>query len=161
MTEFQEFYELERGNVIRFFAARGVAPSEAEDLAQETFIRIWVHWPTIHAAARFNYLWVTARRLAIDWSRRFERRNIRFDPALHDGVVADVTDQLLQAEQLLSVRQAVSQLPEQYQRAVRWVYYDEVPLRERAAQAGTTRAAIKSMALRARRKLRPLLQEAA
>jgi len=76
-AEFQEFYEANYGRIVALVAAVLGDRDQAEDVAQETFMRALTRWPRI-GGYELPEAWVrrVALRLAVDSGRRF-RRGIR------------------------------------------------------------------------------------
>jgi RNA polymerase sigma-70 factor (ECF subfamily) len=73
MDEFESFYRDNLGLLYAVALARGLDPSRAEDLAQETLLRAWRHFGRLLAMeppARRAWLIRTLRHLAIDEWRR-------------------------------------------------------------------------------------------
>ena len=67
--------------LMNFFARLG-ATSDAEDLAQETFLRLYRYRSRYRASAKFTtYLYLLARQVRIDFLRKVARRD-----ALHEKV---------------------------------------------------------------------------
>jgi RNA polymerase sigma factor (sigma-70 family) len=120
---------------------------EAEDVAQEAFVRIWKqapHWK--EGEARFD-TWIHRVALNLCYDRLRGRRE---DPALPDlQLEARVRDE--------RVRTALAALPVRQREALVLNYYQELSNIEAAALMGVTVDALESLLARARRNLRAQL----
>ena len=84
LAAFEELVRRHQQPLMNFFARLG-APSDAEDLAQETFLRLYRYRARYRANAKFTtYLYLLARQVRIDCLRRGMRRD-----ALHDRAAAE------------------------------------------------------------------------
>jgi RNA polymerase sigma-70 factor (ECF subfamily) len=132
---------------------------EAEDVAQETFLRLWVHARRWRPEARLGtWLHRVAHNLCIDRLRArrewpSDRLPDRADPS--DGAVA--ARQRSQVAEALEA--AIAALPERQRTAIMLVYYDEIRNVEAAEIMGVSVEALESLLARARRSLRRRLQD--
>lgn len=65
---FEALYRQYFGRVFRFFRSFGVADGEAQDLAQETFTRIYEHFDQYREGG-WSYIETTARNVLYNWVR--------------------------------------------------------------------------------------------
>jgi RNA polymerase sigma-70 factor (ECF subfamily) len=141
-------------------------PAEAEDAAQETFLRAYSKLATYQPRRKFvNWLLSIASHHCIDILRRKSRA-----PQLSlDGPMPPewLTSSAPQPDQVVnknqereSVRQALETLPPTYRAAVVLRYWYGMSYREIAATMRTTESAIKSRLHRARRTMAQHLQAA-
>lgn len=142
-------------------AARMLGDSiEAEDVAQETFLRVWreaPHWQS--GRAPFDaWLYRVALNLCYDRLRRQREKTMamppeRADPGpAPDQVLEDRADRQQMAAALLS-------LPVRQREAVVLQYYQELSNIEAAAVMGVSVEALESLLARARRNLRSYLKQ--
>ena len=90
-------------------------PMDAEDAAQETFVRAWTHWPPAHDELE-RWLFAIARSVLVDAIRRRTRRAAYVFPMEHDFpleadrdfVTDDVEDTVLAALERSEQRRVVS-----------------------------------------------------
>jgi RNA polymerase sigma-70 factor (ECF subfamily) len=160
VAAFERLVDREAPRLIRF--AHGVLGSldEAEDVVQETLIRLWETAARWTPDARIGtWLHRVCYNRAIDRLRR--RRNF-----VDDSVLAEVHDEaepadavLVRGEATLSVRAAIERLPARQRTAVLLFHIQGLPQRESAEVMGVTEAAFESMLSRARRQLRRWLAE--
>lgn len=133
--------------------------ADAEDLVQETFINIWTHAPQWQPdRARFT-TW--AYRILMNRCIDFRRRPIgdplevveeREDPS------PDVIDVLHRRRLAQDVARAIADLPANQRAAISLCYYDEMSNGEAADVLSVSIGAIESLLVRARRRLREVLQ---
>jgi RNA polymerase sigma-70 factor (ECF subfamily) len=131
---------------------------EAEDVAQETFMRIWQQAPRWRTGeARFD-TWVHRVVLNLCYDRLRKQRE---DPAdelpeqIDPGALPDA--RLDTASRDARLRDALAALPARQREALVLNYYQELSNLEAAALMGITVDALESLLARARRTLRTLL----
>ena len=110
MTEFEQLYERYARDVYRFALYLSGSPAQAEDIAAETFVRVWTARDRVRVATVKAYLFTIARNLHAD-GRRLESRQV----ALHDAFTDPGPGPELEAEsrqELAAVLAALQQLPE-------------------------------------------------
>lgn len=141
---------------------------EAEDLAQETFVRVWQQREKFRREAEFRpWLFSIAVNLARNrlrwWRRRptvaLEDWNETGQPAAAGGKRAAPAgrENLERAELAAAVRAAVAALPRELREAVVLFEYEGLSHQEIAAALGCTRKAVEARIYRAREKLRKTL----
>ena len=140
--------------------------SDAEDIAQQVFLRIWRHAKNYRPDAKFTtYLFTIARNLVFNESRRRSRRKEvsteEREESSHLQVEADSDRQpdseLLQAELQRAVDAAIAALPEAQRMAVVLRRYEQMPYEEIAVVLNLSLPAVKSLLFRARATLRESL----
>jgi RNA polymerase sigma-70 factor (ECF subfamily) len=141
------------GALLAFLERMTGSREEAEDLAQETFLRAFRNAKRYRSRGRFKS-WLF--RIAGNLTRsRLRRRKIvawvRFDPGAHD-VPGDEPppDRALEGEERRrAVRAALMELPERQREAVVLRRWEEMSVREIAETMGTTEPAVDSLLHRA------------
>lgn len=134
--------------------------AEAEDVAQEAFVRIWRNagsWQP--GRARFDtWLHTVVLNLCRDRLRR--RREISGDaiPEQADPML-NAEAALLEAERADAVKQAIAALPERQREAILLVHYQELSGGEAAAALDISVEALESLLSRGRRALRARMAE--
>jgi RNA polymerase sigma-70 factor, ECF subfamily len=128
--------------------------AEAEDIAQEAFLKLWNNPSQLReAGALKGWLARVAHNLAMDW---FRRRN---HGASLDQI--DVADQRPSAEENMSrdwvtqrINSAVAKLPERQKQVVTLVHFEQFSQAEAARVMELSSDALESLLARARRALK-------
>lgn len=132
---------------------------EAEDVAQDAFLRVWQHadrWRP--EGGRFTtWLYRVVVNAAIDRLRRPRTAPIE-DVAEPEDERPNAFRTLHQAEVAKSVRAAVGELPERQRTALTLCHYEGLGNIEAAEVMGITVGALESLLIRAKRHLRERLQ---
>jgi len=143
-------------------------PSDAEDIAQQVFLRVWRHARQYRPDAKFTtYLFTIARNLVFNETRRRSRRkevsSDEREEASHLQVAADPGGQpdaeLLKVELQQAVDAAIAALPEVQRMAVVLRRYEQMPYEEIAEVLNLSLSAVKSLLFRARTTLREALRD--
>ena len=143
-------------------------PVEAQDLAQQVFLRIYRAAGGYRETARFKtWMFTILRNLAFNEHRRrgrathvpldSEEGEPRMDLPDQATPAADTT--LQKAEMMRAINRAILALPEQQRLAVILRRYDELSYEEIAAILKTSVPATKSLLFRARETLRRALND--
>jgi RNA polymerase sigma-70 factor (ECF subfamily) len=141
--------------------------SDAEDIAQQVFIRLWKSAPRYQPTAKFTtFLFTIARNLVFNESRRRSRkkeysmdeREDDFHLQTPDTQNATPDQSVLHAELQHAVDQAIANLPEKQRLAVILRRYEGMPYDEIGGVLGLSIPAVKSQLFRARNTLRESLQ---
>lgn len=129
--------------------------SEAEEVAQEAFLRVWrnaTSWQ--HGRARFDtWLHMVVLNLCRDRLRR--RREVTGEemPDATDPA-PDAEAGLLDAERGRAVADAIAELPERQREAILLIHYQDLSGAEAAAALDVSIEALESLLARGRRTLR-------
>jgi RNA polymerase sigma-70 factor, ECF subfamily len=147
-------------------------PANAEELAQEVFLRVYRSRASYEPSAKFStWLYRIATNLAVNHARdtRHERpeNTVRLDePDQETGTTPDLADdslsaeeQLLKRERLAAIRSKVNALPERQRLAVMMHKYQQMDYRQIAAVMKLSESATKSLLFRAYETLREQLKE--
>ena len=154
MTDFEDLYRRYAPDVYRFALYLSGSPAQAEDLASETFVRVWTARDNIRTASVKAYLFTIARNLHVDGRRR-EARNVELPELLFDPSPGpDVEAQDKQA--LDTVLRALQQIPEVDRAALLMRAQDGLPYEEIAAALGIPLASARVKVHRARLRLADL-----
>ncbi|MCP5536502.1 MAG: sigma-70 family RNA polymerase sigma factor [Akkermansiaceae bacterium] len=165
---FEELIERHQSAVIGTVAKMLGNASDAEDIAQQVFIRLWKSAPRYQATAKFTtFLFTIARNLVFNESRRRSRkkeysmdeRQDDFHLQTQDDVTASPDDVMLQNELRAAVDKAIADLPEKQRLAVILRRYEGMPYDEIGRVLELSVSAVKSQLFRARNTLRDSLQE--
>jgi RNA polymerase sigma factor (sigma-70 family) len=143
--------------------------SEAEELAQETFVRVWQQREKFRSGSEVRpWIFSIAVNLARNRLRWWRRRpTVALDEwnerlRAEDGRPATDAStgayKLEQAERAAAVRDAIAALPLELREAIVLFEYEQMSQAEIAASVGTTVKAIETRIHRAREKLRQSLK---
>ncbi len=135
--------------------------ADAEDLAQDTFVRAFRNLEQYSPQWRFRtWLFTIAQRLSINGARR--QRPEQASPAMLEATPStrpDAATLLVAKESARSLWDTVARVLEREQAAALWLHYvEELSTAEVAKVLGRSRVAVKTMLFRARQRLLPHLQ---
>ena len=139
---------------------------EAEDIAQQVFVRIWNAAPKWKPEAKFTtYLFTVARNLVFNESRRRSRKKeVSLDEFEELGPSSAHSDETLQPDHGMekrelhqSIDQAIAALPEQQRLAVVLRTFEGMDYEDIARALNTSVSSVKSLLFRARGVLRDSL----
>lgn len=145
--------------------------SDAEDIAQQVFIRVWRSAARYEPTARFTtWLYKITRNLVFNELRRRKRHPTQSldEPLDSDSERVRATPDpgtkapdrtLLDGEMHAAIQRAIDELPEAQRLAVILRRYDNVPYEEIAEILDLTVPAVKSVLFRARTELREKLRK--
>jgi RNA polymerase sigma-70 factor, ECF subfamily len=133
--------------------------AEAEEVAQETFLRLWSKAGSFVPRAKpSTWLYRVAHNLAIDRLRR--RREAPSDVLADELPASGRPSSHLEHKQLaLAVQAALAGLPERQRAAIELVHYQGMSTAEAAEVMDVGEHALESLLARARRKLRETLAQ--
>ncbi|HXE71976.1 MAG TPA: RNA polymerase sigma factor [Candidatus Nitrosotenuis sp.] len=165
----QKHYKAVLNLIYRFTGVRG---EEAEDLAQEVFLRIYRAAPRFEARARFfTYLYKVTMNLCLKERQRWSRRKtVSLDAVSDDNApsaalrnLADtgpsLQDSYERGEMAEAIRRAVMELPEDQRQAVILHRYHDLSYEEITEVLGISLPAVKSRLHRAKLALQRRLQD--
>lgn len=165
---FEVLVEKHQHSVVGTVARMLGNPSDAEDIAQQVFIRVWKSAARYEPSAKFTtWLMTITRNLVFNESRRRSRaRVVRLHDENDDGPVvqhadpdaSSPADELLDAELREAVDTAISELPEKHRLAIVLRRYENMAYEEIAKVLKTSVPAVKSILFRARADLKEKLQ---
>ncbi len=163
---FATLVELHGGSIRALCATLTPNRADADDLAQEAFVRAFRHLDQFDTRLEF-YPWLAtiAYRLAHTWYRRDQRRSDHHDAvAEQHRAVRDLSgpaDDAIREERSQRLWRAVRQLTPTQQAAVTLYYRDGLGIQATADVMGVTAGTIKTLLYRARQRLGELLAEPA
>ena len=160
-----EIYDL-YGRVVYSVIVRIVKnEAVAEELVQETFLRVW------NRVAAFNeergmlgpWLLTVARNQAVDYLRSVEGRAQRsgapIDEMVHPPVLFDIESDLHDAVRLTQIRTALSKLTEQQRRVIELAYFEGLSQSEMAERMKQPLGTVKTWMRAALKTLREALNQ--
>ncbi|MEN6405031.1 MAG: sigma-70 family RNA polymerase sigma factor [Thermoguttaceae bacterium] len=160
VASFEQLLRRFQTPVLHFLRRRGHA-AEAEDIAQDTFLRAYENLHRYDPQWRFStWLFTIARRTSLNAQRR---KRPTTDPAAVDAAVSSdrsPLDVLVRSESRRRIWDIAAQLLSEEQWTVLWLHYVEnMPLQEVARVVNRSRPSVKVAMFRARRKLAARLEE--
>ena len=162
----QAFAELvmKHGSLVYNLALRILEdPHEAEDVAQETFVRAWQALPGFRAqAALSTWLYRITTNLCYNRLPLLQTELSALDPDTEIELPDErqvVEDVLLDAELMDRVNTAVNQLPESYRLLITLRHMQGLSYADIADVTGLPLGSVKTGIFRARRELRVLISE--
>ncbi|UKA70769.1 sigma-70 family RNA polymerase sigma factor [Arthrobacter sp. FW306-06-A] len=148
----------EHGNALRRFVLSATHdPQLAEDVVQETVLRVWQHAPDVNGSFR-SYLYRTARNIMIDNYRRSQRR----PPEALEGTPTDPVEVMGRVDELLNrvlMEEALLRLSKEHRDVLVALHYRRFTVNEAAVQLNIPSGTVKSRAYYALRALRGILDE--
>jgi RNA polymerase sigma factor (sigma-70 family) len=146
------------GMAVRFTRS----PPDAEDVAQEVFLKVFRGLAGFKGEAKFStWLYRVAFNLCADWLRRNRRPGRTAAPIQEAGNVpdsrVDLEEGLLASEERERVARAIDALDERYRSVVVLLYYQKLPYEEIATVTGLPLKTIETRLYRARKILRDAL----
>ena len=130
--------------------------AEAEDIVQETLIRVWNkrdEWQQMDSIEA--YCLTIARNLAIDRSQKMESQNLELTPETQEMPDAKMPDQLMeQNEQLSIIHRLINELPEKQRSILQLRDIEGKNYKEIAVILGLTEEQVKVNLFRARQRIR-------
>ena len=165
---FEELITRHQNAVIGTAAKMLNSTSEAEDIAQQVFIRLWKSAPRYKPKAKFTtFLFTITKNLVFNESRRRSRKKESSIEEREDDFHLQTPDtqnnspdkELLQGELQTAIDSAINSLPEKQRMAVILRRYQNMSYDEIANVLELSVSAVKSQLFRARNELRDSLQQ--
>jgi RNA polymerase sigma-70 factor, ECF subfamily len=160
MEAFRLLVETHQARVIGTISKMLGSEAEAEDLAQQVFIRVWKSAQRYQPTAKFTtWLFRITRNLVFNELRRKRHFAPQPDEAPEPVERSEKEPDrvLLDDELQRAIKEAINQLPESQRMAIILRRYEELPYEEIAKVMGATVPAVKSILFRARAELRERL----
>lgn len=142
--------------------------ADAEDVAQQVFIRVWKSASRYEPSAKFTtWLMTITRNLVFNEMRRRQRAKfVPIDAEIEDGPAAQFEDQtsrqpnqeLLDTELKTNIEKAIAELPENQRMAIVLRRFENMPYEDIAKVLKTSVPAVKSILFRARLELKESLK---
>ena len=158
-ASFEQLVRRFQAPVLQFLRRRG-AGADAEDLVQETFVRVWANLDRYEPSRRFaSWLFTIARRLHINHGRRAPLRldgeALQRAASPEPGPAESAAD----SEGRKQLWDLAAQVLSEPEWTATWLYYvEDMPVRDIAAVLDRSWIAVKTMLYRARRRLLPRLE---
>jgi len=139
--------------------------SEAEDLAQETFVRLWQHRDR-YEEGRPVKPWILGiainlARNRLRWWKRRPTVALEEWTDLPESDIAIGAGGLEKTERAQAVREAIASLPVEFREALVLFQYEHLSYADIALAVGTSEKAVENRIVRARERLRARLKDLA
>jgi RNA polymerase sigma-70 factor, ECF subfamily len=160
MASFEELLRRFQTPVLQFLRHRGLA-AEAEDVTQETFLRVYENLHRYDRQWPFSaWLFTIARRTGMNYRRRERPSSDLAAMATSPSTYAEPLAALIAAENRRRLWELAAIVLSEEQLSTVWLHYvEDMSLRNIALVLGRSQASVKIMLFRARRKLLPLVGE--
>ncbi len=164
---FRELVERYQDTVVGTVAKMLGNASDAEDISQQVFLRIWRNARRYRPDAKFTtYLFTITRNLVFNESRRrgrkkevsVEEREESSHQQIEDRADRRPDSELLESELRGAIDAAIAALPESQRMAVVLRRYEQLSYEDIGAALGLSVSAVKSLLFRARTALRESLE---
>ncbi len=168
VAAFEQLVEMHQHAVVGTVAKMLGDPNDAEDVAQQVFVRIWKSAPRYKPQAKFTtWMFTITRNLVFNEMRRrqrkpsvsLEQREEEFHAPETPADAPGPAEEALQQELERAVDAAIAKLPEKQRLAVILRRYDELPYEEIGEILGMSLSAVKSLLFRARGQLKESLRD--
>lgn len=148
--DLESFCHAEHPRLVRLLSLHTGDVETARDLAQETLVKVCVHWRKVRSMDT-PQAWVTrvALNLAVSHHRRASVRGRNAEAVSHELSSRD--------DHGWMVRAAVSSLPERQRTALILRYFEDLPVEQTADLMGVSPSAVKKLTARGVGRLRSLL----
>jgi RNA polymerase sigma-70 factor, ECF subfamily len=148
--------------ILRMVRDSGVA----EDMVQETYLRVWnrVQGFDAQKGSIAPWLLAVARNRAIDYLRSAsgrERNALEFEETDHPGLYIDMERDILTSDKARALKRALSKLAPNYQQVIELAYFEGLSQTEMAERMGQPLGTVKTWVRTALRNLREDLGAAA
>lgn len=159
-TAMRDLIERYQARVIGTAARMLGSNREAEDVAQQVFVRIWKSAGRYQPSAKFTtWMFTIVRNLVFNHTRRYRgQAETELDEEIRDTRQKTPDQDVLEEEKQQAIQSAIDALPEAQRLAIVLRRYDNVPYEEIARIMGQTVPAVKSLLFRARTSLRESLR---
>ena len=127
---------------------------EAEDLAQETFIKMVDALPSYQSQGFKTWLSRIAFHKAIDFKRKRQRQKEEltiFEDDINFGQGTSAEEDLMQKERIMHVKQSIQQMPKKLQAAVHYYYLEGLTYSEVAKKLEIEEKTVEMRLYRARK----------
>lgn len=157
---FREIVERHQQGLLNFFRKMGVS-SEADDLVQDTFIRLYKYRDRYEPKARFTtFLYMMARQVRMDYLRKVQRRSA-IELEVHEEVQIRESESSYESEARRPDAQSLlNGLSDDVRELIVLSIYKGMTYSEISEISGVAVGTIKSRVFTAMRKMREMLESA-
>ncbi len=158
LKQFEEVVNQYQTDLINFHYRFVGNRFEAEDLAQETFIKAYRKMDTLKEQGKLkSWLFSIARNTVIDFFRKNKNRAILLDSAILENIAettaVDFQDRIANAEMSRELELCIEQLVREDRAIIKLLYYEGFSYKEISEMLGINQNTLKSRLHRARKVL--------
>ena len=159
---FSKIYDRYIDKIYRFIFFKVNYQEIAQDLTSETFLKGWESFKNGTKIENPQaYLYKTARNLVIDFYREKGKVQIvSADNPLIPDPAPNLEEKAMLSSDLDQIRQALTELNDDYQNVIIWYYLDDLSISEISQMLGRTDDATRVLLHRALKTLKEKLKEA-
>ena len=159
---FSKIYDRYIDKIYRFIFFKVNSQEIAQDLTSETFLKGWESFKNGNKIENPQaYLYKTARNLVIDFYREKGKVQIvSADNPLIPDPAPNLEEKAMLSSELGQIRQALTELNDDYQNVIIWYYLDDLSISEISQMLGRTDDATRVLLHRALKTLKEKLKEA-
>ncbi len=160
---FRSLFEFYAPRVKAFVQSRGASPELAEEVTQETMVRVWQKAAQFDPAKASSSTWVftIARNVRIDMLRKSGRPAPDVnDPSLVPEPEPEALQKISIEQEAHHLRQALSDLPSEQRKVLHLAFFEDKPHAEVANELGIPLGTVKSRIRLALKRMRSELGEA-
>ena len=156
-SRFEEIYRRYATDVLRFSYFYLGNREQAEDVTQDTFLRLLTASPDLKEGAEKPWLLKVALNRCKDlWRNSWAKRVIIGSPMLE--LIPDESSQMEDRQEKEALMQAVNRLPVKFREVILLYYYQQLSIPEISRVLNSTTGSISSRLARARQKLESILK---
>ena len=160
---FSKIYDRYIDKIYRFIFFKVNSQEIAQDLTSETFLKTWETYKNGNQEIENiqAYLYKTARNLVIDFYREKGKVQIvSADNPLIPDPAPNLEEKAMLSSDLDQIRQALTELNDDYQNVIIWYYLDDLSISEISQMLGRTDDATRVLLSRALQALRNEINQA-
>ena len=152
---FEHLFNRYRESIRRLFVQRLGNGSDADDLLQETFIKVYLNIHTYNSTYTFGqWLYTIARNTLVDFTRR-RQSDVSIDErfAAPPANTPTPEESIINSQQRMQIERFLESMPEQYRRLFRLRFIEEYSYEEIAEKLQLPMGTVKTRIHRARERM--------
>ena len=160
-TAFEYLFNRYRDAILRLLAQRAGSADDAEDLLQETFIKVYLNINRYDSEYTFGqWVYTIARNTFIDFTRK-SRSDLPIDERFSSPATTAPTpeESIINSQQRNQIDHYLEQLPEQYNDLFKLRFLDEYSYEEIAEKLHLPMGTVKTRIHRARERMCQMITE--
>lgn len=160
-TAFEYLFDRYRDAIHRLFVQRTGSIEDADDLLQETFIKVYMNLHRYCPDYTFGqWLYTIARNTFIDYVRK-RQDDLSIDEKFSSPASNSPTpeESVINAQRRMQIEHCIARLPENYRKLIRMRFFDEYSYEEIAVKLSLPLGTVKTQIHRARERMCRLIVE--